>query len=322
LDEDAKYNCTAAGQAGQFLDKRALHKGSIFSTILSHISSGSHAVFVLRLLSFVVVIIWRADLQRSGEARAEWDNRLGQGKRIGKSLAPRNADTRLRSSAGEIVRVSKQKIQQIQEAFVQVSCECCAGCCSNSHIMSLFYLCTQEKCNRKYKRKDKLVKHLLLDHEKIVAEEDIFAPEEITHENKKNKEQEKDSKVKAEKERLLREQIRIRQAEVEEDTRRIRDEFLVQNAEKIRKLEEDGFRLKQEQLQLDEDYINTCKRVQERKSNTDCAICYDRPANTATSPCGHACFCYECLLTYMHQHEKRGCPVCRGKIERLVQLFD
>lgn len=52
--------------------------------------------------------------------------------------------------------------------------------------MPLMYICTQHKCNRKYKTREKLLKHLVLQHKVIVKEDEIFTQVEITKENKRS----------------------------------------------------------------------------------------------------------------------------------------
>ena len=57
------------------------------------------------------------------------------------------------------------------------------------------------------------------------------------------------------------------------------------------------------------------QRIKDKPS--ECAICFERHANAAAIPCGHAYFCYECLTKY----QQKGCPFCRAKIERALRLY-
>jgi len=48
-----------------------------------------------------------------------------------------------------------------------------------------------------------------------------------------------------------------------------------------------------------------------------CVVCIDRPKTIAAVPCGHLCFCEECLERY----NKIICPLCRKDIDKFVKIF-
>jgi hypothetical protein len=49
---------------------------------------------------------------------------------------------------------------------------------------------------------------------------------------------------------------------------------------------------------------------------TMCVVCMDAPKNRVVLPCMHMCACEACA-----QLLRDRCPVCRGPIERITQLF-
>jgi hypothetical protein len=49
---------------------------------------------------------------------------------------------------------------------------------------------------------------------------------------------------------------------------------------------------------------------------TMCVVCMDAPNNRVVLPCMHMCVCEACA-----QLLRDRCPVCRGPIERIAQLF-
>jgi hypothetical protein len=49
---------------------------------------------------------------------------------------------------------------------------------------------------------------------------------------------------------------------------------------------------------------------------TMCVVCMDLPKNRVVLPCMHMCVCEACA-----QLLRDRCPVCRGPIERITQLF-
>ena len=52
------------------------------------------------------------------------------------------------------------------------------------------------------------------------------------------------------------------------------------------------------------------------EEETMCVVCMDAPKNRVVLPCMHMCVCEACA-----QLLRDRCPVCRGPIERIAQLF-
>jgi predicted nucleic acid-binding Zn-ribbon protein len=97
------------------------------------------------------------------------------------------------------------------------------------------------------------------------------------------------------------------------------EKFKHHEHEKIEKLKNEV----QEKSKKVDDLIE--KKVQEKvsqkKVNQECFICYDREADTAVVPCGHASLCYVCATEYETNHKSKGCPMCRGPIEKIIKLY-
>lgn len=176
--------------------------------------------------------------------------------------------------------------------------------------MSLFYLCVDTKCNRKYKTRVKLIDHVLKDHNKIITEADIRDPTEVS---KANKSTVNKSKV----ERITREEA----LEKAKETERVKAEFARQNSTRILKLEEDRLAAEEEKLKSEEQFLQMTREWINRENKSECSICTDRPADTAVTPCGHARFCMQCILEYKINYGCRGCPYCRGPIQNVVKIF-
>lgn len=48
-----------------------------------------------------------------------------------------------------------------------------------------------------------------------------------------------------------------------------------------------------------------------------CSICMANQINTVCIPCGHRCVCMDCKAKNLKE-----CPICRVKIQQIVQTFD
>uniref|UniRef100_A0A7S4SA61 RING-type domain-containing protein n=1 Tax=Alexandrium monilatum TaxID=311494 RepID=A0A7S4SA61_9DINO len=51
-----------------------------------------------------------------------------------------------------------------------------------------------------------------------------------------------------------------------------------------------------------------------------CAICMERPADTAVVPCGHMCGCFACLQA-LHGAQGAQCPICRGPVASTIRIY-
>lgn len=54
--------------------------------------------------------------------------------------------------------------------------------------------------------------------------------------------------------------------------------------------------------------------------NDVCVICLERPAKFICIPCGHQCGCETCLRS-VQQRDGAPCPICRGRIDGIFQVF-
>ena len=81
-----------------------------------------------------------------------------------------------------------------------------------------------------------------------------------------------------------------------------------------------------ELLQMEEQMAALALRMEEAQAQlgvppaapeeTMCVVCMDAPKNRVVLPCMHMCVCEACA-----QLLRDRCPVCRGPIERIAQLF-
>lgn len=68
--------------------------------------------------------------------------------------------------------------------------------------------------------------------------------------------------------------------------------------------------------------INTTDDMEEslkRKVNTsNCIVCFDKSITHAIMPCGHMCLCGD---EFCMNGCRNKCPICRGKVKKIVQVF-
>ena len=50
-----------------------------------------------------------------------------------------------------------------------------------------------------------------------------------------------------------------------------------------------------------------------------CAVCLDKPVNTALTPCFHAAFCNSCAVTI--SFNRYPCPICRARVNGLQRIY-
>ena len=129
--------------------------------------------------------------------------------------------------------------------------------------MSLFYLCSEINCNRKYKTENKLVGHLLQVH-KIISTK-IHEPVEITKENKKTVENIKNFTKQSEQRELL-----IKEAEEKQQLeliakKEVEDLYKQQQMEKYNLIEQQKLRLQDEKLQLDQINFEKLKLLEDEE---------------------------------------------------------
>lgn len=208
---------------------------------------------------------------------------------------------------------------------------------------SLFYLCTQEGCKRKYKTAVKWVNHLTKDH----GVENPALPDPVPYDRKKNnkkniivfyktdtersrRQREIEPVVRARRQREIEAVERAkRQREIEEEAARHQRELEEEAARRQREIEEEAIReaevqlrerYGQEYIKLEEEKMRIVQRV---KDNPDeCCICYDAPADTAVIPCGHKYFCHPCILNQKTNYSQQGCPFCRGPIFDILKVYE
>ena len=169
----------------------------------------------------------------------------------------------------------------------------------------LYYFCSQHGCKRKYKTAVKWVKHLTNDH----GVENPALPDQIPY--NRNDKGNKSNQIKPNNNEAVKRALR--QRELEDEAIREAESRLAE------KYGDDYIKQQEEKLKIQEE----TKLIQQRvKDNPDdCCICYDESPDTAVVPCGHAYFCYKCILNQKLNYSDKGCPFCRGPIDSLLKLY-
>jgi hypothetical protein len=68
--------------------------------------------------------------------------------------------------------------------------------------------------------------------------------------------------------------------------------------------------------------INDNKNTQNDNNKiNDCVICLTEPPNYAIIPCGHVCFCDNCIEIKAHEKLQNKCPICRIEITSILKLY-
>lgn len=62
---------------------------------------------------------------------------------------------------------------------------------------------------------------------------------------------------------------------------------------------------------------NTLEQTLERCK--ECVVCMSKTKTMAVVPCGHKCCCLACKDTVK---QSKYCPICRGPIKEIIQIFD
>lgn len=77
-------------------------------------------------------------------------------------------------------------------------------------------------------------------------------------------------------------------------------------------------RVRAEQVRLAKmQHVETEKELAKLQEAKSCAVCFERDRNTVLLPCGHVVLCGVCARS----GDIRDCPVCRSRIERVMDVF-
>lgn len=187
--------------------------------------------------------------------------------------------------------------------------------------MSLI-VCPHSGCNRKYKNKRSLYKHLTGVHNVQDCDDYCAVLVFETAESKAEKRKLVETrKAETEKKRKLDQQAKeeAELAYVAESKEACLNELREKDALNQQKLQ-----LEKEKLELEKQALQAHAEIIKRaKANPEeCVICYERPSKGAVVVgCGHAYFCYECLLHWNENYHSRGCPYCRQPIQVVQQII-
>jgi len=218
-----------------------------------------------------------------------------------------------------------------------------------------FYLCSANGCNRKYKTAKKWLGHMKAAHNMeqpalpdpieiatnttnrsnraYITEQEVKAAEEskriereaqaaaeqrFREENEERLLELKRQELEAEERSVaLRQRTLDSEVKAEEERKRIEREAQAAVEQRFREENEDRLlELKRQELEAEERSVALRWRALDSEDNR-CVICYDRPINACPVPCGHLNCCMVCLTATMD----RGCPICRQKIDKIVNVF-
>jgi len=175
----------------------------------------------------------------------------------------------------------------------------------------MFYLCTETGCNRKYKTLEKVTMHITQTHQ-ILVDPTKLQLVEITKENKKNVEADRERNIKKAKQAETFAELQHKR-DLEIRAKAIAD---AAHAERYITLEAERLRLAEESTKLQAMYL---KRVNDSE---ECCICMEAPRESAIVPCGHKFFCNPCIVAYHAADSRKGCPVCRSDIVMITKIFE
>lgn len=189
--------------------------------------------------------------------------------------------------------------------------------------MASFYLCSELSCNRKYKTKEGLEKHLVGFHNTLPTV--LGEPVLITKETKKLEENKKDDRVRKEMHLQKIKEIQ-RQKDLEEEARiQAEEAYKKEQIEQYRMLEQKKMALEVERVEYDRKFMSLLNKVQRNLNlqNKDlCSICFENKSDTAVITCGHKLFCYGCINDYHSQYPHKGCPICRKEIIMINKIYE
>lgn len=197
-------------------------------------------------------------------------------------------------------------------------------------MSNLFYFCPESECNRKYKTKDRMIKHLETEHQKTNAVSLVGEPQANTKENTTKDRTKKAKAVQTNKANFLKEK--------EEDFKRRVEQEFADRLEKEKKMNEEQLernrkaqadmaeqkRINDErELQLTASWHQVLEKISNAVANNqeECLICCEKEQTTSCLPCGHKRFCFECITKYYESFPHRGCPVCRGEILFISRIY-
>ena len=174
------------------------------------------------------------------------------------------------------------------------------------------YLCTEMGCNRKYKTKDKLIAHILKDHQKIISESDIQDPVAITKENKEKVNKVKDQEI-----------LKHKALQKAKEEQELKEEARRQQLERLTTIENKKLENQEKQLAIESKFVQLLEKIAANmeKDGEECSVCCERKRDAVINNCGHTGLCYPCALNYKENFSNRGCPFCRQAMTSVVKIY-
>jgi hypothetical protein len=81
-------------------------------------------------------------------------------------------------------------------------------------------------------------------------------------------------------------------------------------------MQSDALQLQQMRAQMGS---SVAPPVASHPEETECVVCTDAPKDHLVLPCVHLCACGLCAQRLLELDA--SCPVCRGPVERIAQVF-
>jgi len=210
-------------------------------------------------------------------------------------------------------------VREFQRAWASSSIDLVNG----RSLINSAIIANEEKNRRKWEKEQRM-REIIREQEleRKVLEDAEKAAREKKERMEKAKEEERMNQIRRERvlaeEEIKKQKDRIDEMRKEQkkETKKIRRErqALLDEVERLKKTT-GGETL--ELLSVLIPYV-VAKKKEEEKDDC-CKICMDRKVDTILIPCGHA-FCSLCAFM-AKDDPKKGCHVCRGKIERINKIF-
>jgi hypothetical protein len=159
---------------------------------------------------------------------------------------------------------------------------------------NLFYNCTQPNCNRKYKTKEKFIKHLSLDHKLVeIDTNQCIATTIVKHSKNTSK--------------IFSPQVLANIPSANNSS--------VNNSPSNSSPSNSS--------PANSSSVNNLPAISlpQESELPVCTICYVKECDTVVVPCGHLSCCYDCVNEYHTSNPDKGCPICRTDIICLTKIY-
>ena len=102
------------------------------------------------------------------------------------------------------------------------------------------------------------------------------------------------------------------------------DEFVTKTKAELneaRQLKTDCDQQKQTLQKEQQELLGRLGGVKRAASDDSCSICLSAAKTHLLTPCGHKCMCEQCAGGYMYRAGSQ-CPICRGRVQSVMRVYD